>query len=119
VGSHLELKLKVVDQPPHRSRRLQGLQPEEEVEVNPPPPPLRCRLDQSDTFVPTGPVKIINMEPAETNTSSPEVVTISYLGAEDFTQPFNPPLIGPHAPVVVQFHLLGQTSLTVSLFGGP
>jgi hypothetical protein len=91
----------VVDQPPHRSRRIQGLPPEKE-ELNPPPPPLRHQLDQSDTFVLIGLVETIDMKPIETNASSLEVVTISDLGVKDFTHPFNPPLTGPDTPVVVQ-----------------
>jgi len=85
----------VVDQPPRRSRRLKGIPPEEELEVNPLPPPFRRRLDQSNTFVPIGSVKIINTEPAETNAFALEVVTVLDLGFEDFALPFNPPLIGP------------------------
>jgi hypothetical protein len=91
----------VVDQPPHRSRRIQGLPPEE-VEVNPPPPPLRCRLDQSNTFVPTGLVETLIMEPTEINVYEPEVVMVTDLGDEEFAPPFNPPLTGPYTPVLMQ-----------------
>jgi hypothetical protein len=42
---------------------------------------LRCRLDQSGAFVPTGPVEISAMEPSEVNASEPEVVTVEDLRA--------------------------------------
>jgi hypothetical protein len=100
----------VVDQPPRRSRRIQGLPPKQ-VEVNPPLPPLRHRLDQTDTFVPTGPVETIDTEPTETNASAPEVVSISDLEVEDFTHPFNPPLTGTDSPVVSQI-LAPQSDFT-------
>jgi hypothetical protein len=51
-------KIKVVDQPPHLSRIIQGLPLEEEIRNNYPSALLRHRLDQSIDFVPTGPVEI-------------------------------------------------------------
>jgi hypothetical protein len=52
--------------------------------VNPPLTPLRHRIDQSDTFVPTTPVDTLIMEHAKINVSEIEVVTIIDLRAEVF-----------------------------------
>jgi hypothetical protein len=91
----------VDDHPPRRSKRIQGLPPKE-VEVNPPPPPLRHRIDQSNTFVPTGLVETLIKEPAKINIFEREVVTITDLGVEEFMPHFKPPLTMPHTQFVIQ-----------------
>jgi hypothetical protein len=73
----------VVDQPPHRSQRVQGIPPEE-VPINSLPPPQRHRLDPTDTFEPVSPVDFVEIEDVETNSFAPEVTHISYLKAEGF-----------------------------------
>jgi hypothetical protein len=91
----------VVDQPPHRSRIIQGL-PAEKEGLNPLSPPLRHQIYQSNTFVSIGLFETIDMKPVETNASTPKIVTILDLEVKDFTHPFNPSLTGHDTPVVVQ-----------------
>jgi len=67
--------------------RIKGIPP---VEVNSLLSSLRHRIDQTDTFVPTGPVDIVEMEPVETNTSASKVTKILDLEDEGFIFPFNP-----------------------------
>jgi hypothetical protein len=50
----------------------------------------------------TGLVETFHMEPIENNISELEVVTVTDLGAEEFTPPSNSLLTGPYAPVFMQ-----------------
>jgi hypothetical protein len=98
----------LANQLPYRSRRIQGLPLEEEVRNNSPPPMLRHHLDQSNSFIPTGPVKISAMEPLEVNALEPEVVTVEDIEAEEYTLTFNPPLTKTFPSPLVQVRLLDQ-----------
>jgi hypothetical protein len=70
--------------------------------VEPPPPPLRRRLDQEGSFETTRPQEIVPDPIPRGDTFSPEVTRISDLEAEGFIRPWNPLITDLSMPVLVQ-----------------
>lgn len=83
--STFNLLFKVVDQLLHQYHRIQGHPP---IELNYLLPPLRRRLNQTNTFVSIGPIEIIEIETIGSNNFAPKVTCISDLESEGFDRPF-------------------------------
>jgi hypothetical protein len=88
----------VEDQQLHHSRRLQGLPP---VTLEPPPPPLRHRLDQEGSFEATGPQETVPEPTPREYFPAPEESTISDLEVEGF-RPTNPLITDLSTPLLIQ-----------------
>jgi hypothetical protein len=86
------------DQELRRSQRLLGLLP---VNLEPPPPPLRRRLDQQGSFEATGPHETEPDPSPRGEHLIPEEPTIFDLRAEALG-PYNPPITDLSTPIVVQ-----------------
>jgi hypothetical protein len=88
----------VEDQQLCRSGRLQGLPP---VTLEPPPPPLRHRLDQEGSFEASRPQETIPEPAPREDFPAPEESTISDLEVEGF-RPANPLITDLSAPLLIQ-----------------
>jgi hypothetical protein len=84
-----------------RSRRLLGLPP---ITLEPPPPPLRRKLDQQGSFEATGSQETVLDQ-------HPEEPTISDLGAEDLGPP-ETPTTDISVPIII--HIYPYRRQTVS-----
>jgi hypothetical protein len=82
----------VANLPPRRSRRIQGLLPEEEIRNNSPRLLKGVDLISQDTFVPVGQSEIVDHNSLEVNVLELEEVIVEDLGAEEFTPHANSPL---------------------------
>jgi len=92
--------LKVEDQLPHRSRRIQNLPP---VTFEPPPPLRRRRIDATSSFEPAGLINLVGEpDPKENMAFAPITMRVEDLQVEGFVRHFNPPLNGDNTAVVVQ-----------------
>ena len=87
------------EQIPRRSRRVQNLPP---IPFEFSPSLRRRRLNTTGSFKPTGSSKFLG-EPdsAENMASTPDDTRDGDLEIKGFVRPFNPPLTGAEAPVLV------------------
>jgi hypothetical protein len=88
----------VEDQELHQLRRLHGLLP---IELEPPPPPLRLRLDQQGSFKVTGPQETMPEPSLRGEHLNSEEPNVSDLGVESLG-PSNSPITNLSVPIMVQ-----------------
>lgn len=100
MSDYVQQHLKVEDQLPHRSKRIQNLPL---ATFEPPLPPQRRRIDITGFFKPTGLIDIFGEQDLTRNiVSAPITTKIEDLQAKGFVIPFNPPLTKTNILVVVQ-----------------